>query len=443
MNTQRLGSGVALLLLAACSSSDDGKKNEPADEKYLGLSTPTDGFQVRNLGKDIQPGEDVEYCEVAEMPGEPDTVYYVNRLEFANGNASHHLIIDTAKPGSAAEENLRGRNVGDQVECLSSQSAFGDGFEFTGGIQRPYGDLVFPEGVGRVYHGGQRFVFDFHYYNTTDRTVQARSAVNFHTTSADEVTRIAQIVGFNNVTIDTAPGEHGSFVGECRYKADVEVHSLTRHTHRWGTDYSVWFSGGARDGEHIWTSHDFQEDTFFPFDQPILMKAGEGFRFQCDYQNTETHALRFGPNATDEMCILFSIAWEADVGTPFGNEDCFISQVGSDGVGHPVDPGSYPEPTPEQVQSCTDKSPTSPACTTCACGTCGGVIAECVDDPDCLAILNCIQTSNCSQSTCINVCGDVINEHSSGTGKLIQVSTCLSSSCGALCMPTGADAGAP
>ena len=39
------------------------------------------------------------------------------------------------------------------------------------------------------------------------------------------------------------------------------------------------------------------------------MKKGEGFRFQCEYDNTTDDVLTFGPKATDEMCILFGIAW--------------------------------------------------------------------------------------------------------------------------------------
>jgi hypothetical protein len=438
-----LGTGLALLLLAACSSDDDQKPAPTADDKYLGLSTPENGFQVRNIGKDVAPGEDVEYCEVAEMPGDPDTLYYVNRIEFGNGSASHHLIIDTAKPGTAAEAKLAEMNVGDQVECLSSQSVFGDGFEFTGGVQRPYGEVSFPPGVGRVYHGGQRFVFDFHYYNTGAETVQARSAVNFHLTEADNVKRIARVVAFNNFLIDTPPGETRSFTGECHYNADVEVPNITRHTHRWGTDFEVWFSGGARDGESIWTSHDFQEETSFDFDEPLLMKAGEGFRFRCDFRNTETHSLRFGPNATDEMCILFSLAWEAEEGTPLPAQDCSIVQMGDDGIGRALETGSFPAPTPEQEQACRDGSERAPACEDCSCGTCGAVIAECAGDADCRAILDCLQAAGCSDQTCAGVCADTINAHSSGTGKLIQVATCVSTSCADACASGGSDAGAP
>ena len=41
------------------------------------------------------------------------------------------------------------------------------------------------------------------------------------------------------------------------------------------------------------------------------MKQGEGLRFECNYQNTEDRALRFGTSATDEMCVLFGMIWNA------------------------------------------------------------------------------------------------------------------------------------
>src|SRR5687768_18199628 len=86
--------GVALLS-AACSS--DSKK-----EHYLGLERPERGLQVRNIGTQIGPGEDAEWCEVAELPGDPGQTYYVDKVEVANAPFSHHLFVSTAIPGSKA-----------------------------------------------------------------------------------------------------------------------------------------------------------------------------------------------------------------------------------------------------------------------------------------------------------------------------------------------------
>lgn len=435
-----------VLVLSACSSSGAGDANKGTEQQYLGLTTPTNGFQVRSHGIEVQAGEDVEYCEVAELPGDPSQTYYVNRMEFGNGEHSHHLIINTAEPGSDADKTLAKLKVGEPTTCLGSSTLAPGTMEFTGGTQKPYGEFKFPEGVGRVYHGGERIVFDYHYYNTGDAPVHAASAVNYYLTDAASVKHIAKVVAFANMTIDTPPGGNAKFVGECKYNQDVMVGGITRHTHKWGTDFNVWYAGGADDGKEFFTSKSFEEDVDHPFTPARLVKAGEGFRFECDYQNTETKALRFGLNATDEMCILFSLAWEANDGEKLKKQDCTIVQIGDDGIGRPVDPAKgFRPPTPDEVQACLTSSTLDAACNDCACNACGGVIADCANDPDCKALLDCVQTTGCTQSTCTSLCGDAFNTHSSGIGSLVQLSSCMTASCASTCQVLGAggDAGAP
>ena len=426
-------------LLLACSSTD-GKTTTKDDPKgdvpdtYLGLTVPKpeEGFQLRSKGNDIPPGQDLEFCEVAEFPGEADQVYWVNSIEFANGKSSHHLIVDAAKDGEAAEAAPAAHEIGDIVPCLSSQSAFGDGFEFVGGAQSPYKAFPYPAGVGRKFHGKQRFVFDYHYLNTTEETVHAQSAVNFHLTKEADVEHIAQIFSFANMTIDTPAGGKGSFTGECAVKNDIKLMELTRHTHRWGQDYKVWYAGGEHDGDLVFQSPDYEHDVDYFYDTALDVKPGEGFRFQCDYENTETHALRFGPNATDEMCILFGLWWSETSNDP-PSQDCVMTQIQDDGIARPAEKGSFPVPTAAQVDACKAVTPpgnTSPACNACTCDSCAAVIDGCVNDADCSAILDCVNSTGCSaKGTCVGDCQEAINVHSPGTGPLIQVAECVTSSC--------------
>ena len=46
----------------------------------------------------------------------------------------------------------------------------------------------------------------------------------------------------------------------------------------------------------------------------MLFRKGEGFRYRCEYQNTEDRTLRFGTKATDEMCNLFGSWWVVNEG---------------------------------------------------------------------------------------------------------------------------------
>src|SRR5688572_20782492 len=71
--------------LTACGSDGEGTEEGPPQkpESYLGLTMPAQGFQIRSIGADIEPGEEREYCEVAQLPGAPIDEYYVSSMELA------------------------------------------------------------------------------------------------------------------------------------------------------------------------------------------------------------------------------------------------------------------------------------------------------------------------------------------------------------------------
>jgi hypothetical protein len=406
--------------------SDESVAPAPEGE-YLGLEQPADGFQVRNQGSTVEPGADVEFCEVGQLPGDPSQTYYVRVSEFGNAPFSHHLIVSAAEPGSPVDQKLREYAVGEQVPCLSAEFVFGnEGMFWVGGTQQPYTLLAYPPGVGREYRGGQRIVFDYHYFNTSDQPIEARSAFNFHLGKAEDVEFLARRSDFNNYTIDTPAKGTGKFTGECAFKQDVMIGGLTRHTHRWGTDYSVWFEGGARHGEKIWTSTDWQHETNYRFPEPLLMKKGEGFRFECNYANTEDRRLRFGTSATDEMCILFGMVWNAGTERDLPSQNCAITWVDSEGVGHVAEEG-FPRATQAEADICTAAGTPGDACRSCQCGACAGVLIKCATDPDCKAILDCLQTGTSD-------CNDVADQHSSALGLLFQSRSCVEASgCAAQC----------
>jgi len=289
-------SGVMVLLaLAGCSSSpspgathDDQSKQKTVTPTPTGLDDlplPTDGFQVRSLGADINPGEDVEYCEVTELPGTDET-YYVGEFELANGPHSHHLVVATAQPGSDADTELRTMNVGDKVVCNGANLQFPeDGLTFLGSAQTPYLLRSFPKGVGMVLHGGQRAVFDYHYLNVSEDVIHAESAFNVHLVDAATVKHIATAFSFFNFTVDVPALSTQTFTAECHFDNDLMLASLVRHTHQQGRDFSVWNSGGAKDGQFIWTSHDWKNEPGYDFPEPSLVKSGEGFKFSCTFEN--------------------------------------------------------------------------------------------------------------------------------------------------------------
>ena len=115
------------------------------------------------------------------------------------------------------------------------------------------------------------------------------------------------------------------------------------------------------------------------------MKAGEGLAFPCSYQNTTDKALRFGTSATDEMCILFGLSWEAYEGQEVVPQGCDVTWV------------------------------------------------DAAVDPECRAALECLGA--CSGEHCGQSC---IDPHSSALGLLAQMQNCIDYRCTA-CSAQSAD----
>ncbi|HEX3597219.1 MAG TPA: hypothetical protein VHU80_19055 [Polyangiaceae bacterium] len=433
--------------LSACSNSKSGplpKKDEPRDarpdsgELYLGLSTPSDGFQLRSIGAEIGPGDEREYCEVARLPGGPGDVYDVSSIELANGKNSHHLALAVVSPGSSAEAAVIALGVGNRQECPGPSIQFGEGAEVVATIQHPYGETKLPDGVAWQYTGGQYIVYDYHYANTGLDTLDARSAVNFHLMDSSDVQHIARTFFLNNLTLDTPPGKTASFTAECHFDADMMVGAFTRHTHHFGTDFSVWYAGGANDGQEIWTSHDWQNETDYTFTAPALVKAGEGFRYQCTYDNTTTSDLRFGTSIKDEMCMLYGPAWSAHDGdTPL--EGCNITWIDDAGIGHPAnEAGGFPKPSASDAATCqTFFGSAINDCNKCRCDSCATPLLKCGTDADCAPLLVCY--ANCADAACIENCSSLLHDHSSGEGTLTSVIACSVQEC-PIC---GAQTGTP
>jgi hypothetical protein len=295
--SQLILSTVALALCSACSSSDEPPG--PAAPAYpVDLPPPAYGLQVQTVGRMIPPGADEEWCEVVELPGSPDETYFFGRLELAMAPFSHHLIVSfTPEPSARLEQEP----LGTPVQCNGAH-AFGSLLTL-GASAKAYTASQLPEGIGYELHGGQRLVFDYHALNTSNTPVPAAHRLNLH--RVDHIDKQARTFGFYNQYIAIPPHTSRSFVEECTFTDEVLVWSVSRHTHRRGTDFHVWWVGGERDSQHLWTSTDWEQDINYRFDEPIVMQAGTGFRWECAFDNPTDETLIFGQEATDEMCILF------------------------------------------------------------------------------------------------------------------------------------------
>jgi hypothetical protein len=320
------GSAALLAATAGCSSDKAASATRQPAVGAAGSSGASadagDGFVVQSAGTTIEPGQDVQYCEIVAMPGTEADTYYVGGIDGQMTPFSHHLNVRTIAPGSPADQSS---TVGQRVECSANgRVPFGSGLSNIYLSVAPQYSLTYPEGVGLELHGGRKLLLNYHYFNSSTEPAPASAKLRFHLIAAGGVRRELRRFGMYNGGFSVPAKSSASFLSECTMAEDVQVLSLLRHTHKNGRDFTVWRSGGAQDGTPVFTSHDWEADIRFKPTDPFIIKQGEGLRFQCTFDNPLDHTLQFGELVSDEMCILYGDFVSAKDGVPALPEDCSI-----------------------------------------------------------------------------------------------------------------------
>jgi hypothetical protein len=277
---------------------------------------------VESVGATIAPGEDVQYCEVVALPGTPGQPIYVAGIDGRMTRFSHHLNIMAIQPGSPADQ---ASTPGQRERCAGNgRIPFGSGLHQIFMSVAPETSLVLPDGVGHRLDGGQKVLFNYHYFNSSTAPVPAKAALAFHVADASAVRRELRRFGMYNMSFAIPARSKASFTAECMMAEDIQLISLLRHTHSKGTDFNVWRAGGATDAQQVFVSHHWEDDINYAPTGSFIIKQGEGLRFECAFDNTTDQELRFGELVSDEMCILYGYFVSTREFVPPLPEDCAI-----------------------------------------------------------------------------------------------------------------------
>lgn len=325
---------AASTLIAAACASETGTEAAAelqaarANAEVAALSAPQHGFLVESPGVWIEPGDDVRMCEVIVLPGDDASVYHVNRIQSLLSTRSEDLIVRAAEPGS---DTASAMDRGASLPCTRAGEAFGEELTDVLRSRSRSADETFPAGTGHVLRGGQKLAVEYHVVNDAKDAILAKARLAFHVVGADQVQHKVHTASFENFTIYTPPHGNSSHVGECRVRQELFVSDLVRRTQLYGTTFKVWHAGGEHDGELLWQSDDSKQNRM-DLVQPLHLLPGDGFRFQCDYQNPTARELRYGVSADDETCTLEALYWLTDESQEPLAEDCLLFNVDSDGV---------------------------------------------------------------------------------------------------------------
>ncbi len=284
----------------------DDKTEVVVDNTFIPLEVPASGkgFQLKIDRFEVAPNFEREIFVHKEI-GNKETIY-VNAFELKSRTNSHHMVIyDFANKQLLPPKNtVRDlRNADNSVNLLTALSM--SNHVFLGGGSDSQQEYVFPEGTALELPAGASVDLNPHYFNRTNKVQYGENYVNFYIVDKAKVQNVVKVFNLNNTDIKLLAGETKTFTKSWTYNEANKVVMLTSHMHELGTKFIIRIKGGARDGQIIYETSDWEHPLVKNFDVPLVLNKGEGLTSEVTYKNTTDKTVQFGLTSKDEMNIIF------------------------------------------------------------------------------------------------------------------------------------------
>ena len=249
----------------------------------------TDTTLEKQLRWTQQPGE-IQDCHTFKLPNTRSIE--VNRLEVQFAAGSHHVHLYRASEAVADE-------VFDCFKGIDWQK-----WSLVLGAQTKSMDWQLPQGVTIELEPHQQLLAQVHWLNTTDKAVDEKVDIRFHTIEESEE-HLGTLFGVNQ-RIDLAPGQRTRIEHFCPVPEGAKVHALMGHFHVHGEDYKVVEKmPGASTGKEIYFSPDEPQFEFKTFSPAHQVAKGAGFQYECGFFNYSGGRLTWGSDTeTQEHCNM-------------------------------------------------------------------------------------------------------------------------------------------
>lgn len=239
------------------------------------------------------------------------TELYINRVQSRMRPGSHHFILYDFKsqanlPALGQVRDLRNADGSSNLlTFLSMQNHV-----FWAGTQTQEHDYTFPDGVALRVPPNYSFDFNSHYVNKTTGKIPGEVYVNLYKIDKAKVKIVANSLNLGNESLSIPAGQRTVVTKTFKFSKPTRVLMLTSHNHKLGEKFVIKIVGGARNGEIVYESTDWEHPVIKNFPQALEFKAGEGLMSEITYNNTSTKAVRFGLTSEDEMGIIFGYYYE-------------------------------------------------------------------------------------------------------------------------------------
>ena len=119
-----------------------------------------------------------------------------------------------------------------------------------------------------------------------------------------------KVLDFGNNSLNIPANKKTVLTKDFVFDKNVKVVTLFSHTHKLGEKFEILIKGGARNGEVVYTSTNWEHPEKTDYSPNISLKKGEGLTSRITYNNITGKAVNFGLTTEDEMGIIFGYYYE-------------------------------------------------------------------------------------------------------------------------------------
>jgi hypothetical protein len=310
------GSGSSSGSVPLDAAAPDGDVTMTTD-----ASVGTQSFTVQFGPVSVAPGEENTQCIVVPLGNA--AAIHVGQIHDLLGTASHHMILYKVASTTPAQTT--------PVDCQPFQGALnpaaGNPLIIS---QKPDDTLTLPQNVAFTLDPNQMVRLEMHYINANPTQTVTLVTTSTLTTIPDADYKYDASFLFIGDPEISIPAQSTFNTGSQYFALPAQYNSsnffaITGHEHHLGTEVQIWSATGASDpGSLIYTSTSWSDPPVTTFSPPVRIPAGGGFKFQCNWDNTTTAAVKFGESANDEMCFFWAYYWPSQ-----GAAVCFTANGAS------------------------------------------------------------------------------------------------------------------
>ncbi|HEX9956870.1 MAG TPA: hypothetical protein VGA96_06435, partial [Fibrella sp.] len=269
------------------------------------------GFQMKVDAFDIATNFERELF-VRRYVGNTSDIY-INRFTVSMRPGSHHFIAYDFNNKAIAPEMNQVRDLRNPDGSLNLLTALQmSNHTYLMGSPNAAFEYKFPEGAALLIPANASFDLNVHYVNKSQSIIKGESYINIYTTPQSSVTKVVKTLNMSNTSLSIPAGTRKTFSKTFLVNKPSLVLTLTSHMHKTGEKFVIKIKGGARDGEVVYTTTDWEHPDVINFATPIQLAKGEGLTSEITYNNTSAKAIQFGLTSDDEMGIIFGYYYETN-----------------------------------------------------------------------------------------------------------------------------------